>query len=53
MKKWTETSAISTLNKNGAEVRNKVIIGGNGLKGLTSCSALDYLVNHCGYVSRL
>ena len=53
MRKWTENTAVSFLNKSGAEVRGKTIIGRNGLKGLTSCSALDFLVNHCGYTSSL
>ena len=51
MRKWTENTAVSFLNKNGAEVRGKVVLSNNGLKGLTACSALDFLVNHCGYTS--
>jgi hypothetical protein len=53
MKNWSESTAVNFLNKNGVEVRGKTIISRNGLKGLTSCSALDFLVNHCGYTSSL
>lgn len=53
MRKWNESSAISFLTSRGADVRGKTIISKGGLKGLTSCSARDYLVNYCGYTSSL
>lgn len=47
MKKWTEVSAISYLNGNGAEVENNlIIVSKTGLSGLKACSALDFLTNH-------
>ena len=49
-KKWSKEEAISYLNVNGVGVNEKVITSPSGLKGLKSCSAVDYLVNHCGYV---
>ena len=54
MKKvWTENTALAALK--GADVKGKLITTtrGSGLQGLQACSALDYLVNHCGYRSRL
>jgi hypothetical protein len=53
MRKWTESQAIHVLNFNGAEVRGKIITAKYGLRGLTSCSALDYLVIHCGYKANI
>lgn len=53
MKNWTESKAISVLTSNGAEVRGKTIIAKSGLRGLTACSAFDFLRNHCGYISNL
>lgn len=44
---WTQNDAISAL-KSGAEINGKVIAV-TGLVGLTACSALDYLRNHCGF----
>lgn len=44
---WTQNAAISAL-KSGAEINGKVITV-TGLVGLTACSALDYLRNHCGF----
>lgn len=56
-RKWTELSARLYLERHNdnVEVRGKIIIikAPGGFKGLTSCSALDYLVNHCGYMSIL
>ncbi len=49
-RKWTQETAVSYLSATGAEVRGKVITFSKGLKGLTSCSAVDYLVGHCGYI---
>ena len=48
---WTESSAITFLSTRGVEFNtNKVFIALKGFRGLTSCSARDYLVNHCGYI---
>ena len=52
-RRWTENGAISMLNANGAEVKKKFIVIRNGLKGLSACSALDFLKNHCGYTVSL
>lgn len=51
-KKWTLESAVSYLNATGVEVKGKRIVVGNGhgTKGLTGCSAIDYLINYCGYL---
>ena len=47
---WTESSAATFLSKNGINFNtNKLFTTQNGFNGLTSCSARDYLVNHCGY----
>ncbi len=48
-KKWNEEIATSLLKSNGAEIKSKFILVKNGLNGLSACSALDYLKNHCGY----
>jgi len=48
-RKWTQETALAVITTNGAEIKGKFIIFKNGLKGLTGCSALDYLVNHCDY----
>jgi hypothetical protein len=53
MEKWNERTALVAVNNSGAEVRGKMITSKAGLRGLTGCSALDYLCNHCGYTSRL
>jgi hypothetical protein len=53
MKKWTENKAVSQLISSGVEIREKVIIAKGGFKGLSCCSALDFLCNHCGYKSNL
>jgi hypothetical protein len=55
MKKWNETSAKSVLSRvNGVDfVGTKSISVKYGLNGLTACSALDYLKNHCGYIAIL
>ena len=48
---WTESSAITFLSKNGVSFNTKKSFAvQGGFKGLTSCSARDYLVNHCGYI---
>jgi len=50
MKNWTENTAMDFLSTRGIKFNtNKVLIALEGFKGLTSCSARDYLVNHCGY----
>ena len=47
---WTESSALSVVNKGDVEIRGRrIVIGKRGLSGLTACGALDYLVNYCGY----
>ena len=48
-RKWTQETALATLNTSGVEIKSKFIIFKSGLKGLTMCSALDYLVNYCSY----
>jgi hypothetical protein len=51
MKKWTENEAKSVLMKSG-DVRQtspKTMVIRGGVKGLTACSAMDYLKNYCGY----
>jgi hypothetical protein len=49
-KKLDERSAVSILLDDGCEFNGKFIkISQNGLSGLRKCSALDFLVNHCGY----
>jgi hypothetical protein len=52
MKKFTESQAVSIFNSGGGEVSGKrlIIKRDVGLKGLAACSAMDYLLNHCGYV---
>jgi len=51
MKKFTESQAVSLVTSSGGEISGKRIILKKevGLKGLTACSAMDYLINHCGY----
>lgn len=49
MKKWTKNKAVQVVNLNGGVIDNKVIISVNGFRGLTTCSAYDFLVNYCGY----
>lgn len=50
MKQWNEKSAIRYLETQGINFNtNKSFSVQSGFKGLTSCSARDYLVNHCGY----
>ena len=53
MKNLTESKAVSILTANGGEVRGKIVTSKNGLKGLSACSALDYLCNHCNYIANL
>lgn len=53
MRKWSESQAVSVVNSNGGETRGKSIVSKGGLKGLTACSAYDFLVNHCGYRGNL
>jgi hypothetical protein len=48
MKKWTENAAIAALTGD-VKVQDKVIVCNGGFKGLTACSAYDYLTNHCRY----
>lgn len=50
-RKWTELSARLYLERHNdnVEVKGKTIKAPGGFSGLTSCSALDYLVNYCGY----
>ena len=50
-RKWTEEKALLFLKKNSSanvDTKNKVIRGELG--GLTSCSAVDFLRNHCKYI---
>jgi len=49
MKEWNEKAAIKYLESQGIAFNNKNIVVASGFTGLTSCSARDYLVNHCGY----
>lgn len=53
MKKFTESQATSIVTMNGGEVRGKIITSKNGLKGLKTCAALDFLCNYCGYMANL
>lgn len=54
-RKFTEQEAIrlveatSGIRIDGKRIR-KDSATFRGFKGLTTCSAYDYLVNHCGYV---
>jgi hypothetical protein len=53
MKTWTEEKALSvvrvvaTINGKRISIDKKNV---NKLTGLNTCSAVDYLVNHCGYM---
>lgn len=53
MRNFTEQQALRLVNEaKGIEIKGKFIIRASnfeGFKGLTTCSAYDYLVNHCGY----
>lgn len=49
-KRLSESLALSILSKHGIDVKNKVIIAKNGVRGLSACSAMDYLHNYCNYV---
>ncbi len=54
MKKFNEHEAIKLVEAtNGIRIEGKRIRKDSatfhGFKGLTTCSAYDYLVNHCGY----
>ncbi len=53
MKKLTEGEAIKIVTGSGGEISGKFIHAKSGLRGLKACSALDFLVNHCGYKSNL
>jgi len=45
-KKWTESEAIRYL---GVIKEGKTIVIEGGTRGLTGCSAVDYLRKYCGY----
>ena len=49
---WTEQTALAALQGN-VEIKDKIILVRSGVKGLTSCSAMDYLKNHHGYILNL
>jgi hypothetical protein len=56
MRKWTEKDALATIHNDGFEALGKFIkkpkVKGKaetGATGLKKLSAIDYLVNHCGY----
>lgn len=50
-RKWSEQSALKWLDRNSSvEIKSNVIqTREGGLRGLTSCSAYDYLKNYCNY----
>lgn len=51
MRKWTENTARSKLMSSG-DVRQtsaKTMVIKGGVKGLSACSAIDYLRKYCGY----
>lgn len=49
MRKWTETSALEFIKKS-CKIDGKVIHPlEDEFRGLTSCSAISYLCNYCGY----
>lgn len=46
---WTEQSALRVVNET-CNVSDKIIkLNEDSTRGLTSCSAISYLCNHCGY----
>lgn len=45
-RKWTESEALRYL---GSTKNNKTLVLEGGTRGLTGCSAVDYLRNYCGY----
>jgi hypothetical protein len=47
MKKWTETKARKVVGTD--KITDKHVVVRGGLSGLTACSALDFLTNHCKY----
>ena len=54
MSKFTEAQAVKLVGEtSGIRIDEKRIIKDRavfkGFKGLTTCSAYDYLVNHLGY----
>lgn len=55
MRKFTEQTALKLVEAtSGIRVEGKRIKKDSqsfhGFKGLTTCSAYDYLINHCGYI---
>lgn len=52
-KKLSESLAISILSKQGVEIRGRVIIAKEGVKGLSGCSAMDYLHNYHNFILRV
>ena len=48
-RKWDERQAINYLKNNGVRSKGKILSVEGSLNGLTTCSALDYLRNYCGY----
>jgi len=53
MQKLTESQAVSIVMSNGGEISGKRIMAKNGFKGLRTCAAFDFLINHCKYVSNI
>ena len=49
-RKWTQDSyRMYLINHANVEVHDKVFRVVGGTDGLKTCSAADYLANHCGY----
>lgn len=48
---WNETTAVKFLkDESKTTVNGKIIgVGSEGVGGLTSCSAFDFLIGYCGY----
>ncbi|MCX7772944.1 MAG: hypothetical protein N2376_07525 [Clostridia bacterium] len=51
MKRFTEASALKIMRDNDVGIVDDTVllISKNGLKGIRSCAALDFLVNHKRY----
>ena len=47
--KWDEDTAKHYLERHGHSFKGKLLIAID-YNGLTSLSARDYLINHCGYM---
>lgn len=49
-KGYTEASALNVVTSAGAMVKEgKLIVVEDGLNGLRSCGAMDFLTKHCGF----